>query len=332
MDHWAIVRRAWDITWRYRMLWVFGVILAACSGAAGSGGGGGTWGGLARTGDWPNPSLPYLSPADIRAMLAVLVSVVLIVIAIAVVASIVSLIVRYLSETAIIRAVDDHESTGKKRSFGAILGLGWSRRAFRLFLIDLVVGLPAAIIFAILVGLSLTPLLLWVADSEALGILGTVGAIGLLIAVAILGILAALAWSLLQPFAWRAAALDDYGAIDAIGRGYAVVRARLRDAGLMWLLLAALQLAYGLVGMAAFIALGILGLLVGGLIGVGVFALMSLAFKGATPLVLGALAGLPFGVAVVALPMIFVSALVVVFKSSVWTLTYRELGSSVPRA
>jgi len=258
--------------------------------------------------------------------------VVLSVAAIAVLAGIVSLVIRYLSETAIIRAVDDHESTGTKRSFSGILRLGCSRRALRLFLIDLLVKLPVGVVFAVLLALSLTPLLLWAVDVEAMGILGTVAALGLMAAVAILGILAALVWSLLEPYVWRAATLDDCGAIAAIGRGYAIVRARFRDAGLMWLLMAALQLAYGILATAVFFMLALPGLLAGGLVGLGVYGLASLAAQGAIPVLLGAMAGIPLGIGLAALPMVFVSGLAVVFKSAVWTLTYRELSPSPPRA
>ncbi len=39
MDYSSVLRRAWDITWRYKGLWILG-ILASCSGNGGSGAGG----------------------------------------------------------------------------------------------------------------------------------------------------------------------------------------------------------------------------------------------------------------------------------------------------
>ena len=39
MDHVKILKRALDTTWRYRALWIFGIILALTTGG-GSGGGG----------------------------------------------------------------------------------------------------------------------------------------------------------------------------------------------------------------------------------------------------------------------------------------------------
>jgi hypothetical protein len=32
MDHIKVLKRAWEITWRYRVLWIFGIILASASG------------------------------------------------------------------------------------------------------------------------------------------------------------------------------------------------------------------------------------------------------------------------------------------------------------
>ena len=42
MDHMQVLKRAWENTWRYRALWVFGVLVALTSfHGGGSGGGGG---------------------------------------------------------------------------------------------------------------------------------------------------------------------------------------------------------------------------------------------------------------------------------------------------
>jgi len=48
--------------------------------------------------------------------------------------------------------------------------MGWSRSAFRLFLIKLVVSLPTAVAFILLFALALAPLLLWATDVEAAGV------------------------------------------------------------------------------------------------------------------------------------------------------------------
>jgi hypothetical protein len=53
--------------------------------------------------------------------------------------------------------------------------------------------------------------------------------------------------------------------------------------------------------------------------------LASLFFEGAVPWILAAVIGLPIFILVVAVPWLFLGGLMEVFKSSVWTLTYREV-------
>jgi hypothetical protein len=51
------------------------------------------------------------------------------------------------------------------------------------------------------------------------------------------------------------------------------------------------------------------------------------ALQGAAPWMLGAAVGIPIFLLVVGLPTLFLGGLAEVFKSSVWTLAYRELGA-----
>ena len=64
-------------------------------------------------------------------------------------------LVRYPSETAVIRMVDEYEKTGIKVGFKQGWKLGWNRRAFRLWVIDLVVSLPVFLLLAVTGGLGL---------------------------------------------------------------------------------------------------------------------------------------------------------------------------------
>ena len=61
-------------------------------------------------------------------------------------------LVRYPSETAVMRMVDEYEQTGTKLRFKQGWKLGWNRRAFRMWVIDLVISLPAFIFVALLAG------------------------------------------------------------------------------------------------------------------------------------------------------------------------------------
>ncbi|NPV08435.1 MAG: hypothetical protein HPY83_10815 [Anaerolineae bacterium] len=324
MDHFGIVRRALRITLRYRMLWVFGLLLAACSGS----GGGGTGPGYRfDASDVQRYGVPRLAEPDLMAILGVVLAVVVVVGILAIFLGLVATVISYLSHTALIRAVDDYEVTGIRRSLGEGIRIGWSWRAARLFLIDLVVTIPTGILFVALFFFALAPLLLWATGSDTAGIIGTVTTVGLVVLVIMLGLLVALALSLLRPFFWRAAVLEDRGVFEAIGRGFRVVRDRFKDAAVMWLILLAIRIAYGLAVVLAAIVLAILGLMVGGLLGWVTYALASLVFYGSTPAVLGVLLGVPVGLTVLVLPLLFLSSLAAVFRSTLWTLTYRELAA-----
>jgi hypothetical protein len=69
----------------------------------------------------------------------------------------------------------------------------------------------------------------------------------------------------------------------------------------------------------------IVGGIVGGLPALIVWGLTSIFFEGAVPWVLAAVIGIPIFILIVTVPWVFLGGLMEVFKSSVWTLTYREL-------
>ena len=338
MDHIKILKRAWETTWRYRALWVFGIILALTVGGGGGGGSGpqatlgGNGGGNGNgNGGFPPPgdfSMPEISPQVVGVLVAIGVGLACVVVFLIVVAT----IARYVAETALIRMVDDHEEIGEQRGVREGFRMGWSRTAFRLFLIKLLTGLPVAVVFIPLFLLTLAPLLLWVTKNTFAGVIGTVATVGLFFLILFLSIIVSVVLSLLIKFFWRTCALEELGVIEAIRQGFSVVRRHLRDVVIMWLIMVGVQIGLTIVMIAGVIVLfpiilllivagGVLGgapaLLVGGL--------ASLFFEGAVPWILGAAIGIPIFILVVAVPWLFLGGLVEVFKSSVWTLTYREL-------
>ncbi|KPK08547.1 MAG: hypothetical protein AMJ56_11525, partial [Anaerolineae bacterium SG8_19] len=69
----------------------------------------------------------------------------------------IGLLLRYLSETALIKMVNDYEKTGTKYGIRQGLRMAWSRSAWRLFLIDLAVYLPAILLSLVLFALVVVP-------------------------------------------------------------------------------------------------------------------------------------------------------------------------------
>ncbi len=241
-------------------------------------------------------------------------------------------IARYVAETALIRMVDDYEETGEKRSVREGFRMGWSRTAFRLFLIKLLIGLPVAVAFILLFVLAAAPLLLWTTKSTAIGVFGTMTTVGLGFLVTLLLIVVSAVLSLLRRFFWRACALEELGVIESIRQGFGIVRRHLKDVVIMWLIMVGVQIGWvialiatAIVLFPAIILLIIVGGVLGGLPALLVGGLASLFFEGAVPWILAGVVGVPIFILVMAAPWIFLGGLMEVFKSSVWTLTYREL-------
>jgi hypothetical protein len=325
MDHLKILKRAYHLTLNYRALWVFGILLALTTpsrrGGDGGGGGGGS-GGSSFLPANPLPGLrfPEISAQAIQSLWAI--GLMLACLGIVLVGAFV--ILRYLSETALIRMVDLHETTGERVGVRQGFRLGWSRPAFRIFLIDLLFGLGGMILFLLLLAVAAAPLLLWLIDSEALQVIGTVTSIGLGILVILLAILAFVVLSLLLQFFRRACILEGLGVLDSIRRGYAVFRLRLGDGVVMGILLFALGLAFVIVLIPIAIMLILAAVVLGGGPALLVGWIVNQFVTGTIPWIAGAAVGAPIFLFVVIAPLLFLSGLMETFKSSTWTLTYRE--------
>jgi len=68
-----------------------------------------------------------------------------------------------------------------------------------------------------------------------------------------------------------------------------------------------------------------LGVALGGFPAALVAGFTALFMDGATPWIMGLMAGLPLFIVVMISPILFVSGLVEIYLSSIWTLAYRDL-------
>jgi hypothetical protein len=326
MDHMQVLRRAWELTWRYRVLWVFGIILALTT--ARGGGNNGIQYNLGRE-DLAAPGGPFfgqgtpprIPPEIVGTLIALGIGLACLVLVLVVV----SLVLRYVAETALIRLVDDHEATGERRRVGEGFRLGWSRTAWRLFLIDLVIGVPTVLVFVGLFLVALAPLLLWFTRRDTVGSVGVLATIGMVVLFIWLAFVVAVVLTLLVHFFRRACALDGLGVVESIRHGFGMVRDHFRDVAIMWLIMVGVTLGLGVAMFLAVILLVVLGLLLGGVPALVVGGLASLVSSGAVPWILAAVVGAPVFFLVLILPLLFLGGLIEVFKSSVWTLTYRQL-------
>ena len=322
MDHVKVLKRAWHTVWRYRALWVFGFILALTTGGRGSSSG-------RVANNWGQYSTDRIPPGVVNTLLAIVVGVVCLVVLLIIVGA----IARYVAETALIRMVDDYEETGQKRSVRQGFRMGWSRSAFRLFLIDLLIGLPLAVAFMLLFLLAAAPLLLWATESTAAGALGTATTIGLGLLVVLLAIVVAVILSVLKPFFRRVCVLQQMGVVESIRQGYAVVRHNLKNVGLMWLITVGLRIGWTILMIPVVLLLLVVSGALGGLLALLAGGLTGLAFEGAAPWIAAFVVGIPIFILVLVAPLSFLGGLFETYLSSTWTLTYRELrAKAVPVA
>jgi hypothetical protein len=337
MDYGKVLKRAWEILWQYRVLWVFGVIVAlAAAGGGGTnfytfdGGGGGRGTPLGPEGWTRSWELTQLAPQAAQVWAAVAGGILAIVLGLAclfVIFVVVKTIFLYISETALIRMVNDFEETGEKRGVRQGFRLGWSRTALRLFVLDLLSKLPGILILFLffLLGVAVVGLMIVARDAVVLQGIGIVAAIGLVFLVILLAIVIALVVSLVRPLIFRRCAVEGVGVIDSLKEGFAFIRRHITDVVLTWLIMIGLQIGWALALIPVVLFLLFVGVILGGGLGVLVGGLASLAVKGAAPWILGTLVGLPIFIVALGAPLIFLNGLAEVFKSSVWTLAYREL-------
>ncbi len=249
--------------------------------------------------------------------------------ALAAVALVLGRVARYVAEVALVRMVDDYSRTGRRYGIRQGLRLGWSRSAWRIFLISWLVNLPVAVGSVALLVLVSAPLLLWNRGSTMAGIVGTFSSLGLLLAAVVFVAIASSVLSLLKSFFWRACVLEDMGALESIRRGWEIVRRHPRDAVLMWLAMFAVDLAWPLAIAPVGFALAAVGVVSGGLLTLLAGGVAGLAVQGVARWVLaGGLVGIPVFFLTILVPLAFLAGLREVYQSSAWTLTYYELRAS----
>ncbi len=327
MERVKILKRAFDTTWNYKALWIFGILIALTAGGSGfSGSNPGMSSAGNGNGDIPFPNGGGHFFEFPPQAFAVLFIILLVVIVLVVLFSIVTTIARYVADNTLIQLVNEHEDTGTRHTVGEGFRLGWSRPAWRLFLVDLVVRIPIAVVSILFLVLAAMPLLLWFARDAALGIVGTLAALGIFLPGLFLLTIISVVVGLLRPFFHRACVLEGLGVFDSIRRGFEVVRRHLGDVVIMWQILVGVGLAWMVVMIPVMLLLMFVGALVAGIPDLLVGAFVHLLFSGgAAPWILGALVGLPIFMLVVGLPSLFLGGLFETFKSTTWTLTYREL-------
>jgi hypothetical protein len=326
MDQIKILKRAFNITVNYRVLWVFGILLALTAGGSSSGfsgRGGNNSSGRGPDFNWQNPfpQFPRPTPEMINTAIGVLIAFGCILSVLVVIA----IIARYVSETALIRMVDRHENNGEKLTIREGFRLGWSRAAFNMFLLDLLISLAIVAVILVAVMIALIPLLAWSTKNMPLQVLGTVMTVGLVLLVVFIAILVALVLSLVLIFAHRTIALTNESIIESIRTSYHMIRNRLKDIIVMGLIMFGVGILWSIAMFPVLLALLLVAGVIAGLPALLVGGIASLFTQGTVPWIIAAIVGAPLFLIVFVIPIMFIRGLKQVFTSSVWTLTYREV-------
>lgn len=352
IDPVKILQRAWHILWSYRALWIFGLILALAAGGSFNGGGnnGIQWREDGNNFQGPPPEsmqeffrdlnreLQRLFEQGIPDMdisgqaLTAFLWVTGIFIVVMLLLGIAMAVARYVSETAVIRMVDEHENTGGKMSIREGFRIGWSRTAWRLFLINLIVNLPLILLFMILLIAGIVVFLAVVNGDATFTAVSVVSMVGVIFLSIFVAIILSIVLSLLRHFFWRAAVLEGLDVRESLRQGLALVRENWKSVGLMWLVMIGLGIAWIFVSLVAIIVTlpvvlitGIIALVVTAIPLLLLVGMFSLFLTGPLPWIAAILFVLPVFVLIAFSPWLLLGSWQSVYTSTVWTLTYREI-------
>jgi hypothetical protein len=321
MDYGKVLSRAWQITWRWKILWVLGFLAALGSGGfnfnydfrylfSGTDLRGWSWPG---TGPWSWPTAwpgggPTAWPAIILGIvaLALLIGLTLWVIS----------IFAHGGLIAGVRQVEEEGSTSFKRAWRAGAARFWSLLVVRLifFLVGLALGvlfLLAIVAIALAMGVRVG-----LASGAPGGILGALlGGLACCFVPACCVLVLVVAFiALIQTYADRAIVLENKGAIDGLVRAWNVFRKNLGPSLLLLLIFFGIGLGVG-------IAVGLVLLLIAVPI-IVVLTTTSPALWWIVPIIGGGLLLLVLGA--------FLNSVITTFISAGWTLAYRQMAGLVP--
>jgi len=303
-----VLTRAWQIIWKHKILWIFG-ILAGC----GRGGGGGSSGGGGNTGfETQAPGLPPQMERWFQTVAENATQYILIAITVLCLIWIVMLFLGTIGRIGLIRGTAQAEGGTEKLIFGQLFSESMPY-FWRMFGLSLVIGLPVLILVAILIAGLLT---FFVPVSVSSGIgsdtprLGFLAVIPFFAACMCLLIPVMLAAGLIVRQAENAVVLENLGVFPALSRGWDVFRRNLGPIILMAVILAVIGIVAGLIiAIPVFI-----------IVFPTVFAFAFVEARDWTPMII-------MGVCLcIYIPIsILLNGILTSYIESAWTLTYMRL-------
>jgi hypothetical protein len=352
IDPVKILKRSWHILWSYRALWVFGLILALAAGGSSGNSNSSSSYNNRNNGETTQATPQSMQEAfqsaqsemqkifeqgipeegitgqALTAFLWVIGAFVLVM----VVLGIVMAVARYVSETAVIRMVDEYEASGNQMSVREGFRIGWSHTAWRLFLINLIVNLPLIALMLVLLFAGIGVYFAWVNGTANFAAFSAVATVVLAFITIFVVVILTIVLHLLRHFFWRVSTLENVGVRESFRRGFALVRENWKNVGLMWLVMIGLGIVWAVASVILFIVT-IPVVIVTAVIAVLVSALPYLLFVGIfstflgswLPWIAGFLFVAPLFFTIAFSPWALLGSWQAVYTSTVWTLTYREI-------
>jgi hypothetical protein len=292
MDFGEVLSKAWQIIWKHKVLWIFG-ILASCGGGSSASSNSGWRSSIEQNGWDYQPMINNIPEWQIALIVGIILLAVLFLVVLVIFLS-------TIGRVGMIRGTVQADRGADRLAFGELFS-GSLPYFWRVFGLNLIVGLA----FALAVIIVVVPL--------------AISIIGLVCLIPLICLLVPIGWfvSVLTEQANIAIVTENLSLMDGLKRGYEVLRANLGPMIVMWLILV---LGVSLVG----------GLIIGIPIALIVGPAVIGAFSGNETALGGGL--LVSGLCLVAyLPvMIVANGILQSFIRSAWTLTYLRLTGKRP--
>lgn len=300
IDYGSLITRSWQIAWRQRVLWVFGLIIALLSSSANL-----------RTNNVNLQNTNFNVEQFLARNAVLLIAGALLIVAIAIVLS----FVRALAEASLIEATDQIERGESALTVGGVWRMG-QPYMLKMWLLQLVIGLVIVAMVVLAMVPFIASIVAAVRADNSNAIMGALSGSFVIFccALPLILLLSAALW-VIQQHAMRALVLRHEGVFQALGSGWRTLRQYFAPSLLTMLIHIGFSIAVGAVLLAIVVPL----------LGVVFFASSATMPTGA------AIALLAVAALVGWLLASIVSAIPTVFFSALWTLLWRQLhGSTTP--
>lgn len=302
-----VLTRAWQIIWKHKVLWVFG-ILASCGRGSGnfnsnSGGGGGDGGGLGQPPDLPPQVLRWMQTIEQN-----LTTIVVVLLALVCIIWIVTIFLSTIGKVGLIRGTAQVEGGTGALAFGELFS-GSLPYFWRMFGLSIILGLPALIFIVVVIAIVIVGMAAAGNNAET-AVLSFLGMFPLIIAGFCVLVPIMFVLGMIFRQSENAVVLEGMRLIPALARGWEVFRKNLGPIILMAIIL------------------GVIGFVVGLVVAIPIFiivfpamlAFMATGAESITPLIfMGACLLLYVPVAWV------LQGIITAYTESAWTLTYMRL-------